>query len=139
MCNSETSKLTTVLKKEIILIPLKKIPLTSNLLETKIQADIRPFRHDPDHYSAHSAGPILSSTHAPGRQVAAESHEAAAADGPGVLCSTIEMSVTFIPCQLHLSVTSRDIQISESSKGQHHDGDNKKTKKNKERKKKDEK
>lgn len=51
-----------------------------------------------------------------GWQVAAESHEAAAADAPGSTAKQLKcMSVSLIPCQLHLSVTSHHVQLSEGS------------------------
>lgn len=47
------------------------------------------------------------------RQVAAESHEATtAADAPGSTATQLKY-MSFIPCQLHLCVTSQDFQISE--------------------------
>lgn len=56
---------------------------------------------------------ICSSTD---RQVAAESYEATAAEAQGSTAKQLKcMSVSFIFCQLHLSVISQDIQISEGS------------------------
>lgn len=74
------------------------------------------FKLIPLHYSAHCAGLAakrLLMCSLRNRQVAAESHEAAAANAPGVHCNTIKMYVSFIPCQLRLGVTSLDIQKAE--------------------------
>lgn len=73
------------------------------------------------HYSAHSAGPSSRRATAPPTRVLLLRRQTGGSREPwgrsswwprGPHCNTIKMYVSFIPCQLHLSVTPQDVQIS---------------------------